>query len=273
MSPIEFSGSDVLINGVPAKDLVSGLKAAGLSDQSVTDLLAQAISRGAALAGTGAEATQLFQFQTEISETADECAATFSRAFVHPDFFDGLTVVQAGTTPEELGFNFRFHAIEADLDAVSSDLHKLSNCLAELRREVFGMARELEVKITQIDALLDAKGKEKEKDTKEIKEKDKEKDHKEGKDKEKEGKEGKDKEKDHKEGKDKDKEKEGRDKLQPVEKALPNESLHGPQIVAGPEGADVEAEAPEGPGGAPVFIRPDERPAVGERALRAAGDG
>jgi hypothetical protein len=270
MSPIEFSGGDILINGMPAKDLVSGLKAAGLSDQSVTDLLAQAISHGPALAPR-AEATSPFQFQTEISETAEECAATFTRGFVHPDFFDGLTVVQAGTTPEELGFNSRFHAIESDLDAVSSDLHKLSNCLAELRREVFGMARELEVKITQIDALLDAKGKEKEKDTKEGKEKDKEKDHKEGKDKEKEGKEGKDKEKDHKEGKDKDKE--GHEKLQPVEKALPHEVLHGLQAVAGPEGADAEAEAPGEPDGAPVFIRPDERPAVGERALRAAGDG
>jgi hypothetical protein len=250
MSPIEFSGGDILINGMPAKDLVSGLKAAGLSDQSVTDLLAQAISHGPALAPR-AEATSPFQFQTEISETAEECAATFTRGFVHPDFFDGLTVVQAGTTPEELGFNSRFHAIESDLDAVSSDLHKLSNCLAELRREVFGMARELEVKITQIDALLDAKGKEKEKDTKEGKEKDKEKDHKEG----------------------KDKDKEGHEKLQPVEKALPHEVLHGLQAVAGPEGADAEAEAPGEPDGAPVFIRPDERPAVGERALRAAGDG
>jgi len=251
MSPIEFSGDDLLINGVSAKELVSGLRAAGLSEDGVTELLGKAIAQ---VPIQGAEAlTAPFQFQTDIAETAQECAATYTRNFVHPDFFDGLTVVQAGTTPEELGFNFRFHAIEDDLDVIASDLHKLSNCVAELRRELFGLARELEAKITEIEIQLQAKGKEKEKDIKE-KDKEKEKETKEGKDKE--SKEG------QKEHKDKDHE-----KALPIEKAQPVENLPA-QTPPGPD-----EEAPPTTGGARAFIRPEERPAVGERALRAAGDG
>jgi hypothetical protein len=269
VSPIEFSGEDILIDGVPSKQLVSALKAAGLSDESVTALLGQAISRAPAL---GTAAAQRFTFQTELAPAAPECAADFARGFFHPDFFDGLTVVQAGQTPEELGFNVRFHAIEDDLDAVATNLSRLSNCLAELRSEVSSLVGELEDKLTEIDAKLATKGeKEKEgKDTKETKEKEEEK---EGKDKEKEGKEGKEKEghKDHKDGKEKE-DKEDVDKLAPKETDDPIARV-----------LEVPGAPPAEPGAAPAvdrpaatrrtFVRPDERPAVGEQALRAAGDG
>jgi hypothetical protein len=274
VSPIEFSGEEVLIDGVPSRQLVSALKAAGLSDESVTALLARAIS-GAAAAGPPAAAAEHFAFRTKIAPAAPECAADFARTFFHPAFFDGLTVVQAAQTPEELGFNARFQAIEVDLDAVATNLSRLSNCLAELRSEVSSLVGELENKLTEIDAKLATKGeKEKEgKDTKETKEKELDK---EGKDKEKEGKEGKEKEghKDHKDGKEKDKEH--------VEKAAPKESdeplariLPGP---GAPPCAPCAAPAAEPAGGRPAatrktFIRPDERPPVGEQALRAAGDG
>jgi hypothetical protein len=285
MSPIEFRDDDILIDGVPSKQFVGALKAAGLSDEAVTALLAEALAR-ATVAPAGAERATVpeFQFQTAIAETAPECAATYSRGFFHPDFFDGLTVVQAGQTPEELGFNFRFHKIEDEFDAVGGDLFKLSNCLAELRREVFGMARELEAKITEIDALLKAKPKEKEgKDTKEkdIKEF-KEKEFKEGKDKEKEGKDGKDKEKDQKDGKEKER-KEAIDKALPQEKVLRAEktidlSVQGPTppADAAPSGEPTDAAPsgePEQPAGSgQTFIRPEERPAVGDQALDTSDD-
>ncbi len=281
MSPIEFRGDDILVDGVPGKQLVGALKAAGLSDESVTALLGEALARASAppaAAAAAADATAAFTFQTPIAETAPDCAATYSRGFSHPDFFDGLTVVQAGQTPEELGSNFRIHKIEDEFDAIGNDLHKVSNCLAELRREAFGMARELEVKITEIDALLHAKPKEKEgKDGKDQKDKDKEKETKEGKDKEKEGKDGKDKEKDHKDGKEKD-HKEALD-----QKAVPVENLADPSVrgLARPPatGDEPQGGLPDDPPGAPpaaagrTFIRPEERPEVGERARRAAGGG
>ena len=269
MSPIEFRDDDIIVDGVPGKQLVNALKAAGLSDEAVTALFGEALARASGPPGPAAAAASVtpaaagagdapapFTFQTPIAETAPDCAATYSRGFFHPDFFDGLTVVQAGQTPEEFGFNFRFHKIEDDLDAISNDLHKTSNCLAELRREVFGIARELEAKITEIEALLHAKPKEKEG---------------------KEGKDTKDKEKDHKEGK----EKEHREKVA-VDKLLPVEALANPSVIGIARPPDAEDEPPADQPGEPgtrpaasgrTFIRPQERPDVGERARRAAGGG
>jgi hypothetical protein len=282
MSPIEFDGEDILIDGVPSRRLVEHLKGAGLSDEAVTDLLGQLLTREPVVAAATA---QPFQFQTEVAETAPECAADYERGFIHPDFFDGLTVVQAGQTPEELGFNFRFHAIEGEFDAIATNLLRLSNCLAELRKELFGIARELETKVTEIDDKLATKGKEKDaKDTKE-KEKDiKEKEQKDGKDKEKDHKDGKDKEKDHKDGKEKEL-KEALDKAGPVEKAQPAEQF---PVAAPPRPTRRRGRAPRGeapaapPGEAPAerqggsgraFIRPDERPAVGDQALGTGAGG
>ena len=266
MSPIDFSGDEIVVGGVPGRQLVTGLRSAGLSDEAIGSVLAQLIGPAQAVPAAAAGAPPLpFVFQTQIAQTAPDCIPTYQRIFVHPDFFDGLTVVQAGTTPEELGFNARFHAIEAEFDAVALDLYKSGNCIAELRRELYGLARELEVKITQIDELLQAKGKEKEgKDSKE-------KDTKEGKDKEKEG---KDKEKEGKEHKDKDKE---REKLQPIEKIqaierLPNVAGPEPAIASGPPGVVAGEQAPSAqpPGG--TFITPAERPPVGQQPLDDAGE-
>ena len=198
-----------LVFGIPARALVDALRAAGMADADVVTMVGQGIARSAGLTPQVDPAG--FVFQTQVAQTAPECALTYQRLFTHPDFIDGVTVVQAGETPEELGFNQRFHSIEAEFDGISRDLHTASNCIAELRRELYGVVQELQAKITEIDQRLDAKGKDKdgkdtkEKDTKETKEKDtKEKDTKEGKDKEgkdtKEGKDGKET-KDTKEGK------------------------------------------------------------------------
>jgi hypothetical protein len=274
MSPIEFSGDDILIDGVPGKRLVESLKAAGLSDEAVTELLGQVLAR--APLGAAAAAAAPFEFNTRIARTAPECATDYTRGFFHPDFFDNLTPVQATQTPEELGFNFRFHAIEAEFDAIASNLTKLSNCLAELRLELFDVTREIADKFTEIEARLT---KQKEKEGKETKE-GKEKEDKEGKDKEKEDKDHKDKEKEHKEGKEKE-HKEASDKALPQEKAQPTEKTSDLSPVHGPTGL-AGAVPVEQPGTAPAasrrpsrraFIRPEERPAVGEQALRAGGSG
>jgi hypothetical protein len=266
---------------------VESLRAAGMADDDVVALLGRGIARS--LGATATASRGDFHFETEVAETAPECDLSYRRIFVHTDFVDGVTVVQAGSTPDEEGFNVRFHALEAELDAVSRDLHTSSNCVAELRRELWGVTRELEAKITEIERRLDAKGKDK--DSKDTKEKEKEK---EGKDtKEKETKESKDKEgKDTKEGKDGKEHKDGKegkdgkdhvDKVRGVEKLQGTDRvpLQGGQLQADPflPSATV-ADGTVGPGddqadgeiqpGEPVraFIRLADRPAVGEAALR-----
>lgn len=283
LNAVEIRDGEVVIDGVAGKDVVAALRGTGLSEEAVVSLLGRFIAQsgepasgpaaegpvaGEVLPGQAAAAADpnTFTFVTQIAQSAPECAVNYVRTFVHPDFVDGLTVVQAGTTPEELGFNARFHGLETEFDAVAVNLYRLSNCLAELRNEVFGMARELEAKITEIETALHTKAKDKEgKDTKEGKET------KEGKD-TKEGKEGKDKEKEKdKEGKDK--EKEHKDKDKDRDKLAPVEKLTAVENFAPPEGTTTQSAALE-PDDATqrTFIQPQDRPPVGEKALEEPGE-
>jgi hypothetical protein len=268
-------GREPLAFGVPAGTLVGALRGAGLAEPDVIALVGRAIARSAGMTAELTE-TPAFVFQTQIAETAPECALTFDRGFVHPDFIDGVTVVQAGTTPEEMGFNQRFHAIENDLDNIAHDLHTASNCTAELRRELFGLAQELQAKITEIDSRLDAKTKDKEKDTKESKDKDtkegketKEKDTKESKDKE--GKDTKDtkekdtKEKDTKEKEEKERAKDDQKEFLDIAGPLPAGSATAEPSDEGGTGGGTE-------GAERTFIRLEDRPDVGAAALADPGE-
>jgi hypothetical protein len=272
----EPNGQEPHAFGVPARALVDALRGAGMIDADVIAVVGRAIARSTGLLAA-ASSSSPFVFQTQIAETAPDCTLAFQRQFVHPDFIDGVTIVQGGATPEEIGFNQRFHTIETDLDHVAGDLHTASSCIAELRREVFGMAQELQAKITEIDTRLDGKTKDKEKDTKEKekdtkeKEKDtKEKDTKEGKDKE--GKDGKDaKEKDTKEkDKDKDNEKErGKDGQKEFVDLIPAPpAVSESQTPSGqPTGESAADEGEER-----TFIRLEDRPEVGRAALAEPAD-
>ncbi|HET9141629.1 hypothetical protein [Actinophytocola sp.] len=253
MSERESGEREQVVFGVPAQALVDALRGAGMADADVVAVVGRGI---AASAGVTVEADRPpFVFQTQVAQTAPDVELSFVRTFTHPDFIDGVTVVQAAATPEEIGFNQRFHAIESDLDDISDDLHTASNGVAELRLELFGIVQELQVKITEIEARIDAKDKdkEKEKEGKDTKEKDKD-GQKDGKDKE--GKDGKDDQKDGKEKeKEKDKEKEG-EKDGHKEFADLTDAL--------PAGSDVD----EGSGtGERTFITLEERPEVGRPAL------
>ncbi|MCR6485064.1 hypothetical protein M8542_19740 [Amycolatopsis sp. OK19-0408] len=194
-----------LVYGVPARKIVEALRGAGVAEDDVIAVLGRAIARSSG--DLTATQTPPFVFQTSVPQFAPQCELDFDPTFSHPDFVDGVTVVQAGETPTEIGFNRRFHAIETDLGGVAEALRTVSNCIKELRLELFGVVQELQVKITAIDHRIDPlKDKAETKETKE-----KEKDSKEGKEsKEKEGKDNKEsKEKDSKEGKEKDRGKDG----------------------------------------------------------------
>ncbi len=257
MSGQASDGEERLVFGVPAKSIVDALRGTGMAEADVIAVLGRGIARADKDTGaiTVAE-TPPFIFQTHVAEVAPQCALTFERGFVHPDFIDGVTVVQAGSTQEELGFNERFHRIERDLDEIATDLRTASNCMAQLRLELFGVVQELQTKITEIDSRLDTKGKEK--DGKDTKEKDKEKE-KEGKDKEKEG-------KDTKESKDKDgKEKDAKEFTKDGPKDGQKEFE---DLIPGPSATGTPGPATGGDEGTErTFITLEERPEVGRAAL------
>jgi len=274
MTAADAGGQEPMIFGVPGTQLVTALRNAGLNDDAVVAMVGRAIAQSAGV--LAADTQPGFVFTTEVAETAPECGLSYQRVFTHPDFIDGVTVVQGGATPDEIGFNVRFHGIEAEFDSIARNLQTSSNCMAELRLELFGVVQELQAKITEIDQRLDAKGKDnkesKDKDTKEGKDKDT----KEGK--EKDTKEGKDKEgKDTKESKDG---KEHSDKGGQIDKLAALEKVAGP---IGAVGAADQPDAPEpgtaGQAGEPAepegtehtFIPPGDRPPVGEDALREPG--
>lgn len=250
-----------LVFGVPGSTVAAALRSAGLDEDAVVAILGRAVARSViAAAGASAAGDQGFTFQVSIAETASECALSYQRLFVHPNFIDGVTVVQGDETPDEIGFNSRFHSIEGEFDGIARDLQTSGNCLAELRRELYLMARELEAKITEMDARIAAKGKDK--DTKDTKEKDT----KEGKDtkdtKEKDTKEGKDKEgKDHKDGKDKD----HIDKVAALEKLS---QIENTPLQAEVRGAPAPPPTRAPAGRAHTFITLEDRPDVEAAALR-----
>lgn len=262
-------GQEPTIFGVPGTQLVTALRTAGLNDDAVVAVVGRAIAQSAGVRPAAA-APQGFVFTTQVAETAPECALSYQRVFVHPDFVDGVTVVQGGATPDEIGFNARFHGIEAEFDSIARNLQTSGNCMAELRRELFGVVQELQAKITEIDQRLDAKGK----DNKETKEKDTKegKDAKEGK--EKDTKEGKDKEgKDAKESKDgkEHTDKPRIEKITALEKATDLPLATGQLAVSQPGTAGQPGEPAEPEGSERTFIGPGDRPPVGEDALREPG--
>ncbi|MGB3439807.1 MAG: hypothetical protein WBA97_13745 [Actinophytocola sp.] len=74
----------------------------------------------------------------------------FARTFQHDDWVDGENVVQAGATTGELGFNERFHRIEADLDHLGSDVARAFTCMATMRASLRTLLDELRAEINRI---------------------------------------------------------------------------------------------------------------------------
>jgi hypothetical protein len=199
----------------------------------------------------------------------------FVRRFIHEDWIDGESLVQATKTPEEAGFNERFHNIERDLDSLGDNVQRAFQSIAALRAQ-------LRVCLNEIVVAMNAGNKNTAKDTKDGKDTPDakgQKDSKEAKDNKDtpDGKHGKDTKdtKEDKEGKDsddKDPKEVLKDGLGAAEK---KDQDHGPghllptppsewDGIIGPR----DHMAPVLPtDGLRVFIRPEERPSLGERAL------
>ena len=211
-----------------------------------------------------------------VPQVDPNAAFNFVRKFVHEDWIDGESLVQAAKTPEESGFNERFHNIERDLDSLGDNVKRAFDAVAALRAQ-------LRVCLNEIVVAMNQANKDTAKDTKDGKDTPDAKNHKDAKDTKdhKDTPDGKNA-KDHKESKedkenkddaDKDVKEHGKDSLGAAEKkdqdhlgplnpAVPTEGWDG---VLGMRVGDVTPALPVE--GLRVFIRPDERPALGERAL------
>jgi len=177
---------------------------------------------------------------------------------------DGQDPVQAGATPDELGMNARLNALERDLDAVNADLVQSFKLISDLRKALAAALGQIQSELNKkTDKVKEGK------DTKDGKETKETKDAKDGKE-TKEAKDGKETKetKEHKDGKETKETKEDKDgkELAAKEKDNPREvipSAPEPQPLPAFFGGEIVPDAPPGR----AFIRPSERPAVGERIL------
>jgi len=74
-----------------------------------------------------------FRFAQQLPADSAACVPGFARTFAHTNWIDGESVVQAGESPGDRGFNWRFNALATDLDTLSADVVALYGCLEQLR--------------------------------------------------------------------------------------------------------------------------------------------
>ena len=139
------------------------LQLGGMSADSVYDeITKQGISQADALkiigewfVQTGTYSPRMFTYTPAPLAASDpDCTSTFAQTFFHSDWIDGVSVVQAGKTAGENGFNDRLHRIEHDLGALGTNMAEAFTCLGELRSEVSGLLGEVAAELNRIDSDL-----------------------------------------------------------------------------------------------------------------------
>lgn len=143
--PISFLDKDILVNGVSTQQVAGTLKSAGLAEAKIGEILGWWI-----VGATGNSRPAPFDFATEVQAADPDAVVTYARGFTHTDWVDGEDRVQASATPEELGFNARFHAIENEFDAVGDQFVRLAAAVTELRSDLAGVVQELQSKLTAL---------------------------------------------------------------------------------------------------------------------------
>jgi hypothetical protein len=102
------------------------------------------------LAGTGKK-QRTFTYKTDFDATDPSCETGFERSFVHQDWIDGESVVQAEQTSIEDGFNYRLHRIEDDIDGLASEIARAFVCLAEMRHDIHAMLQEVKSELNRLN--------------------------------------------------------------------------------------------------------------------------
>ncbi len=95
-----------------------------------------------------------FGYRQPLVPDSAALSSTVARTFEHNDWFDGQSPVQAGETASEEGFNKRFHAIEADLDALAAEVRRGFEEMAGLRRQLASMFDDIRAEINRLDGQL-----------------------------------------------------------------------------------------------------------------------
>ena len=96
-----------------------------------------------------------FGYSHAFTATEPACEpAPFTREFVHVDWVDGESAVQAGSSPTEDGFNERFHRIERDLDRVGALMAQAVTCMSAMRATLAGSLNEIASELNRINGDL-----------------------------------------------------------------------------------------------------------------------
>jgi hypothetical protein len=137
----------LMINGMTVDEVYVNIMKAGVSplDASllVSDYITQAILGG----------QRHFNYVTAFPGQEPDCQVSFTRTFVHSDWVDGESVVQAEETASEEGFNRRFHAIEHDLDSLGASVGEISLCMAEMRSSMRALLDEIRSEFNRLEAM------------------------------------------------------------------------------------------------------------------------
>jgi hypothetical protein len=97
-----------------------------------------------------------FAYKTPFPASDPHCKSNFQRSFHHTDWIDGTSIVQAGETTTELGFNRRLHQIESDLDSLHADIDTAFECLGEMRASIASLLAEIAAGFEAVSAAMRA---------------------------------------------------------------------------------------------------------------------
>jgi hypothetical protein len=143
-----MSQHSINVNGMTVDRLYNEIREIGIVESDAAMLVSRWIFENYG------RQRRVFDFRTPMRQAEPDCGSQFTRAFMHEDWIDGESVVQAEATAGEDGFNLRFHRIEGDFDQVKADLLELFACVASLRREVHARFDELKTEINRINTDL-----------------------------------------------------------------------------------------------------------------------
>jgi hypothetical protein len=137
---------EMLIQGMQPDEVFNKITATGVSASDA------AVIVGDWLAQQQGGTQRVFDYSTAFPASEADCVAHFARSFHHVDWLDGESVVQAGQTVGEDGFNVRLHHIEADLDAIGDDVRTAFTCLATMRASLADVLAEIKAELNRLNA-------------------------------------------------------------------------------------------------------------------------
>ena len=119
----------IKLAGLQPEEVFTKLTATGVSDVEAAKII------GDWIIGTAIHTARTFAYQpSALAATAPGCGSSFVQSFKHQDWVDGVSVVQAGQTPGEEGFNDRLHRVENDLGNLHKDIDTAFKCVGDLRQ-------------------------------------------------------------------------------------------------------------------------------------------